>query len=117
MSDRFNLENDLLIRDTEHIGTRSINRTTCFRMSLKQSMIMSKDILGELFYICSLKYPYLSTDSHISLWHRITGLNNNNIDQQAVPLLFSDPIALLLQIILSLPYSITKGRMMMFILY
>jgi len=29
---RFNLENDLLIRDTEHISTRIINRKTCFRM-------------------------------------------------------------------------------------
>ena len=32
---RFNLENDLLIRDTEHINTRIINRKTCFRMLLK----------------------------------------------------------------------------------
>jgi hypothetical protein len=72
-------------------------------------MVMHKDILGELFYICSLKYPYLSTDSSISLWHRITGLNSYNIQQQTVPLLLSDPIALLLRIMLSLPYSITKG--------
>jgi hypothetical protein len=63
-----------------------------------------------------LKYPYLLNDSHISLWRRITGLineeksDNDNQDKgPIVPLLLSDPVALLLRIMLSLPYSITKG--------
>ena len=61
-------------------------------------------------------------NSHISLWRRITGLmdtkldNNDHdkttiIDKQTVPLLLSDPVALLLRIILSLPYLITKGNL------
>ncbi len=76
-----------------------------------------------MFYICSLKYPYLVNNSHILLWRRITGLMSENsendehdkttiLDKQFVPLLFSDPIALLLQIMLSLPFSITKGTIM-----
>jgi len=36
------------------------------------------------------------------------------LDKQFVPLLLSDPIALLLQIMLSLPFSITKGMIMKF---
>ncbi|CAF3627948.1 unnamed protein product [Rotaria sordida] len=101
---RFNLENDLLIRDTEHIDTTIINRKSCFR---------------ELFYICSLQYPYLLNDSHISLWRRITGLMDTKLEnddhdtttiiyKRTVPLLLSDPVALLLRIMLSLSYSITK---------
>ncbi|CAF1378236.1 unnamed protein product, partial [Rotaria sordida] len=101
---RFNLENDLLIRDTEHIDTTIINRKSCFR---------------ELFYICSLQYPYLLNDSHISLWRRITGLMDMKLEnddhdtttiiyKRTVPLLLSDPVALLLRIMLSLSYSITK---------
>ena len=87
-------------------------------------MMMCEHILGELFYICNLKYPYLSTESHGSLWHRITGLVRDstdhdatkNIDRQTVPLLFSDPVALLLRILLSLPSSITKGTTILFFL-
>ncbi|CAF3407780.1 unnamed protein product [Rotaria sp. Silwood1] len=101
---RFNLENDSLIRDTEHILVTIINRKSCFR---------------ELFYICSLQYPHLLNNSHISLWCRITGLvatkleNNDHDDtgiiyKQVVPLLLSDPVALLLRIMLSLSNSITK---------
>ncbi|CAF3435395.1 unnamed protein product [Rotaria sp. Silwood1] len=101
---RFNLENDSLIRDTEHILATIINRKSCFR---------------ELFYICSLQYPHLLNNSHISLWCRITGLvatkleNNDHDDtgiiyKQVVPLLLSDPVALLLRIMLSLSNSITK---------
>jgi hypothetical protein len=77
-------------------------------------------ILGELFYICSLKYPYLLNDSHISLWRQITGLmsetienNDDNtttiIDKPTVPVLLSDPVVLLLRIMLNLPYPITRG--------
>jgi len=72
-----------------------------------------------------LKYPYLVNDSNILLWRRITGLMGENsendehdkttiLDKQFVPLLLSDPIALLLQIMLSLPFSITKGMIMKF---
>ncbi len=67
-----------------------------------------------------MKYPYLLNDSHISLWRQITGLtsekfkNNDDdkttvIDRPTIPLILSDPVALLLRIMLSLPYSITKG--------
>ncbi|CAF1446517.1 unnamed protein product, partial [Adineta steineri] len=93
---RFNLENDILIRDTPFIDSTIINRKSCFR---------------ELFYICNLKYPYLLNHSHILLWHRIatghmnTKLNNN---EQTVPLLLSDSVVLLLRIMLSLPYLITR---------
>ena len=80
------------------------------------------DILGELFYICNLKYPYLLNNSHISLWRRITGLPEENKfeninDKQSVPLLLSDPIALLLRLILSLPFSISKGIIIKYILF
>ncbi len=63
-----------------------------------------------------MKYPYLLNNSHILLWRRITGLMNDDeiLDKHFVPLLLSDPIALLLQIMLSLPFSITKGMIMKF---
>ena len=69
---------------------------------------------GELFYICNLKYPYLSTDFSLLLWYRLIGLRNQTgtRNQPMVPLLLSDPIALLLQILLSLPFEITQGRVM-----
>jgi len=74
-----------------------------------------------------LKYRYLLNNSHISLWRRITGLMNEKlknedqdktiiIDKQIVPLLLTDPVVLLLQIILNLPYSITKGITVNFII-
>lgn len=61
-----------------------------------------------------MKYSSVLKDS---LWRRITGLIDENEDynkttsivKQNVPLLLSDPVVLLLQIMLSLPCSITKG--------
>lgn len=74
-------------------------------------------IPGELFYVCSLQYPYVLNHSYISLWYRIIGipdtkLENHKYDKsynQTVPLLLADPIALLLRIILSISFSIIKG--------
>ena len=87
-------------------------------------MMMCEYILGELFYICTLKYPYLSAESHGLLWRQITGLvrestnhdARENIDPQTMPLLCSDPVALLLRILLSLPFSITRGTTVQFFL-
>ncbi|CAF5107574.1 unnamed protein product [Rotaria magnacalcarata] len=96
---RFNLENDLLVRDTKSMIPTILNRKSCFR---------------ELFYICSLQYIYLLNDSVSALWHRITSLSDmklENIDLDkttSVPLFLSDPVALLLRIMLSLSNPITK---------
>lgn len=76
------------------------------------NMYIHKNFLGELFYLCNIKYPCVLKYSNISLWHRIAGLIDEkitSIDKPTVPLLLSDPTVLLLQIILSLPFSITKG--------
>lgn len=113
--DRFNLENDLLIRDTEHINRRSINRKTCFRrFALFVDDHLKEYFLGEFFYLCHLNYSHLSTDSSLLLWQRLIGVvNKQNTDEPIVPLLLSDPIALLLQILLRLPFNITKGTIRM----
>ncbi len=92
-------------------------RSNALFIVVRLDLVIVRVLLGELFYICNLKYRYLLNHSHISLWYRITGLINtkleNNetiiIDKQPVPLLFSDPIVLLLRIMLSLPYLIPKG--------
>ena len=69
-----------------------------------------------------MKYPHLLKHSHISLWRQITGLMENNLEndnhnkidftsQSTIPLLLVDSITLLLRIMLSLPYLVTKGTL------
>ena len=65
---------------------------------------------GELFHVCSLKYPHLMHESHGTLWHRLIGRSHLETSHQTLPLLLSDSIALLIRIMLSLPYPIAQGN-------
>ena len=99
----FFIENRVFVCIGDHQGTATIRESfSC--------------ILGEFFYLCSLKYPYLLKDSHLSLWQKITGPMNDKAQHQiqsdqrgAVPLLLADSIPLLLRILLTLPYPIPAG--------
>ncbi|CAF1166352.1 unnamed protein product [Adineta ricciae] len=96
---RFNLENELLLREIVHNDSTINNRKSCFH---------------ELFYVCNMKYPYLLNESHILLWQHLIGLiitvlkTTEHGQKPPVPLLLTDPIALLLRIVLSLPYLVDK---------
>lgn len=111
LSFRFNLENDLLIRDTEHLRTRLSNRKIPFRQLFSNPKTnKKKHFLGELFYLCTLKYPYLLNKTPHSLWQRITGVTEYPEENQSVPLLLCDSVVLLLDLLLSLPYLIDRNR-------